>query len=66
MKVYMCKPKRASWCDNDACVVIANNEQEVKEMLKKNNTFDEEQGQVNIKEIELCKSQILLISNVGA
>ena len=65
-KLFRIIPSLASYIQNDAVIVIATSEKEVKNIVKEKEVFDKNQYSLTITEVNLKEKGIVLKSNVVA
>ena len=68
MKVFLVRRSGASWCEDDAMVIIAEDElhAERKARWSSNSFTNEYRDRISIEEISLDEESCVLKSNVGA
>lgn len=65
MKVYLIT-RRATWCEDDAMVVIAEDERHAERRARWSSDYFKNEKNLKIKEFKLDTEQVVLTSNVGA
>lgn len=65
MKVYLIT-RKASWCEDDAMVVIAEDKLHAERRARWSSDYFKNEKELKIKEFKLDTEQTILISNVGA
>ena len=65
MKVFLIE-RPATWCEDDAIVIVAEDKLHAERRARLGSDYFRKEKDIKIKEIDLDKEQVVLISNVGA
>ena len=68
MNVYLItRPKdNISWCEDDGMVVVASDKLHAEKVARCNSHDFAQSKNIEIRQIDLCKEQVVLVSNTGA
>ena len=64
MKLYLIT-RKADWCEDNAIVVVAEDKLHAERKARWSSVYFEKEKELKIKEINLNKEQVVLISNIG-